>query len=119
MKTKSFMKGALAASLLAAGAAYFVNKGLSKETKSDVKKTVAGLTKNILDRMKTLKGISKVNFENVVDAAIDEYATAKKMSKDTTGELRRELKSQWRAIEKELKGMSIAQLAPKKKKARK
>ena len=118
MKTKSFMKGAFIASLVAGGAAYFLNKGLSKETKSDVKKAVSGLTKNILDRMKTLKGVSQMNFESVVDAAIDEYGIAKKMSKDTTGELRRELKSQWKAIEKELKGMRVAQLAPKKKKAR-
>ena len=117
MKTKSFLKGALIASALAAGAAFFVNKKLSSGTKAEAKKTVVDLTKKIVSRLQSLKQMSKGNFDMVVDAVIDEYQKGKKMSTDTAKEVKGELKSQWKMIERELRSESKIKKAKKKKSA--
>ncbi len=104
MKTKSFLKGALIASALAAGAAFLVNKKVSPKTKAEAKKTVTDLTKKIITRMQSLRSMTKSNFDKVVDAVVDEYESGKKVSSQTAKEIKSELKSQWKNIEKELKG---------------
>ena len=115
MKTKNFIKGALIGTILAAGAAVVINKEVSPQTKGKVKKMTTDLTTAILERMRLLKSVTKVNYNKVIEAVLDEYKTTKKLSDQTVKELRRDFKAQWKTINKELKGT----VKPKVKSAKK
>lgn len=103
MKVKSLFKAALIGAALAAGTAVVVNKRISPQTKVKAKKTATDLTAKILKRIHLLKKVSKENYEKVVEAVLDEYKTSKELSASTIQELRRDLRGQWKNIEKELK----------------
>jgi len=104
MKTKNFIKGALIGTLLAAGAAVVINKKVPSQTKVKTKKIITDLTATILERMRLLKRVTKINYDKVIEAVLDEYKTSKKLSDQTVKELRRDFKAQWKTINKELKG---------------
>ena len=96
MKTKNFIKGALIGTLLAAGAAVVINKKVSAQTKAKTKKVITDLTATILERMRLLRRVTKVNYNKVIEAVLNEYKTSKKLSDQTVKELRRDLKAQWK-----------------------
>lgn len=103
MKTKNFIKGALIGTLLAAVSAVVINKKVSSQTKAKAKNITIDLTATILERMRLLKSVTKINYDKVIEAVLDEYKISKKLSDQTVKELRRDFKAQWKTINKELK----------------
>ncbi|MFA6474652.1 MAG: hypothetical protein WCV88_00440 [Patescibacteria group bacterium] len=91
--------------VLAAGvAAYFFGQTKSgKLTAKKIKDTAIDLSKDISKRVHVIKKISQKKYDEIVEQVVDEYAAQKKVGTGTVKSLKRDLKTHWKLVQRELK----------------
>jgi len=90
-----FIEGAVAGVAIGVAASMFLSSKKGKELKNDISKIAGDFYKNISPQLKKAGKMSKKEYEDFMDQAVQKYATAKKMSKDILGKLSKEVKNSW------------------------
>lgn len=113
-KKKSTVRKALSAvavgttlgAVLAAGAAtyFFTQTKVGKQAAKQIKTTAIGLSKEISRRLHSAQKVSQQKYDDIVEQVVDEYAAQKKVGKHTVVALKRDLKTHWKEVKRELKG---------------
>lgn len=112
-KKKSVVRKAISAvavgttlgAMLAAGAAtyFFTQTKAGKQAAKQIKTTAIGLSKEISSRLHSAQKVSQKKYEDIVEQVVDEYAAQKKVGKHTVVALKRDLKTHWKEVKRELK----------------
>lgn len=94
----------LGAILAAGAAAYFFTQTKSGKTAAKkIKTTAVGLSREINQRLGKIKRVSQSKYNDIVEQVVDEYAAQKKVGKHTVTALKRDLKTHWREVKRELR----------------
>lgn len=90
--------------VLAAGAAayFFTQTKAGKATAKKVKTIATGLSKEISTRLHAVKKLTQARYDEIVDQVVDEYAAQRKVAGHTVVALKRDLKTHWREVKREL-----------------
>lgn len=101
---KSFVKGLAAGAVLAAVGALVMSMkdGGDKKTK-EMKKTAKDIMDRTVTHAKKLGKLTKSSFDKVVDTTVAEYRGVKALTEDELDELKKELKSHWKDVQKIMK----------------
>ncbi|MDP3971212.1 MAG: hypothetical protein Q8P90_06020 [bacterium] len=97
--------GTAVGALLAAGAAtyFFTQTKQGKKAAVKIKQTASELSKDISHKVSKARDMSKKKYDEIVDQIVDEYAEKKKVAETTVTSLKKDLKSHWADVNKELK----------------
>jgi len=97
--------GTTIGAVLAAGAAayFFTQTKSGKQAAKQIKTSAIGLSREISKRVQSAKKISQSKYNDIVEEVVDEYAVQKKVGKHTVVALKRDLKTHWRDVKRELK----------------
>lgn len=97
--------GTTVGAVLAAGAAayFFTQTKSGKAAAKQIKTTAVGLSREIGQRIHTVKKVSQDKYNAIVEEVVDEYAAQKKVGKQTVKSLKRDLKTHWKDVQSELK----------------
>ncbi len=71
-----------------------------KETRKDLKKVYSKVSKDVIDKIKEVKDLTKEKYHEIVDKAISEYQKIEKVTKEQVAEVATILKDKWKDIEK-------------------
>lgn len=94
----------LGAVLAAGAAAYFFTQTKSgKQAAKQIKTAAINLSREINKRLQSAKQVSQKKYDEIVEEVVDEYAAQKKVGKHTVVALKRDLKTHWRDVKRELK----------------
>ncbi|OGZ66164.1 MAG: hypothetical protein A3C50_01590 [Candidatus Staskawiczbacteria bacterium RIFCSPHIGHO2_02_FULL_43_16] len=97
MKTATKLLGGAAAGLaLGVAASMFLSSKKGKALKENVKETVADFYKHISPQLKKIGTMGQQEYQEFMEAAVQKYAKAKKLSKETGKELASQIQKSWR-----------------------
>ena len=88
---------------LAAAGAYFLYGKRGAKNREKIKGWVLKAKGEVLDKMENLKHVNKDTYNELVDDVTSRYKRVKKASGPEIKKLKRDLKSAWGTISKELK----------------
>lgn len=97
--------GTALGALLAAGAAafFFTQTKVGKDAGKKIKEEATHLSKEISHRVSTFRKMSQEKYDEIVDDIVDEYGKKKKLAGTQMDSLKRDLKSHWKEVSRELK----------------
>jgi gas vesicle protein len=97
--------GTTVGAVLAAGAAayFFTQTKSGKAAAKKIKSTAVGLSREIGKRVHAVQKLSQSKYNDIVEEVVDEYAAQKKVGKQTVKSLKKDLKTHWKEVQRELK----------------
>ena len=108
--------GLAALAAAAAGTYYFFGGKKSAQHRKDAKAWAVKAKKEVVKEVGTLEKVSKATYEKTVAEVMKKYNAAKAAAPAEIARLQKELKGQWKHIEKHLKPKKAAKAKPKKAK---
>ncbi|MBI4239857.1 YtxH domain-containing protein [Candidatus Uhrbacteria bacterium] len=102
-ENKHFVKGAAIGAVLASIATLLLAPKAGKKTRSDVKKLVNSLSKKMSKEFASLSDLSRDRYEELVNRTMKEYTKGKKIAQDFIDDVSKNLKGNWKEVQKELK----------------
>lgn len=102
-KKSHFGSKLMIGAVLAVAAATFLQSKKGKAVKEDLKKKMSVIQKRLMTEVKRAKTLTKEQYENLVDNAVEYYARTKDVAKSEMPGLKKELMAGWKTIETELK----------------
>lgn len=102
--------GTTVGALLTAGAAayFFTQTKTGKQAAKKIKEHAIHLGKEISHRVSKVRNLSKKKYDEIVDEIVDEYANKKKIASAQVVSLKKDLKSHWNDVQKELRQSKTA-----------
>lgn len=97
-KKKAYIIGIISASIVALTAAYFFFGPKGKKNQAEVKKWILKIKKEIVEKMKRAKAISKPVYDKIVDTVVARYKKELKASQKEAQGLAKDLKDHWEVI---------------------
>lgn len=112
-KAKIAVGTALGAALAAGAAAYFFTQTKTgKQAAKAIKEHAVHLSKEITTRVEKAKNLTQKKYNDIVDDIVDEYGKKKKLAQKNVDELKKDLKSHWKEVNREVSKKTT----PKKRK---
>lgn len=115
--------GLTAAAVTAAGAYFLYGSKNAAKNRKTVKSWALKAKAEVLEKLEDAKDMTQDEYEMLVDTIAGTYATLKKASKSEISDFKNEMKSHWKAIEKDAgatkkvvkkAAKKVAKKAPKK-----
>lgn len=101
-KTTRITAGVLTAAIVAC-AVYFLTGERGRKNREKIKEIAGEMKKELLERMKELKRLTKEEYERLVDEIGEKYKRVKKVSQREIANVIATMKDAWAHIEKEIK----------------
>ena len=100
---KTLTGTAVAASVAAAVVVFFTSTKKGQETSKKIKEHATELGKKISEELDKSKIVSKKKYEQIVDKVVEEYGADKKLAKNVSALIKRDLKKRWSDVNKQTK----------------
>ncbi|MGC9069923.1 MAG: hypothetical protein ACP5IO_01260 [Elusimicrobiales bacterium] len=100
-KTTKIAAGAITAAIVAC-AIYFLSGERGKKNRERIKNFSLEIKREVLERMKALKEITKQDYIRIVDEIADKYKRLKKVSEKELLKIIKSIKDGWKHIEREI-----------------
>ncbi len=103
MKKSTKVAAGVITAAVAACAIYFLTGERGRKNREKIKEFALDIKKDVLEKMKELKDITKDEYLRIVDEIADKYKRIKKVSEEEFSNIVEEIKGAWKHIEKEIK----------------
>lgn len=98
-----FAAGAAVGAAVAAGAAlFFTQTKTGKKMVKDAHKHALHLGREVAKKAEKAKTLTEKKYHKIVDEVVEEYASKKKLTKDVSTKVKRDLKTNWKNVKKGL-----------------
>lgn len=116
-KVKNVVAGtAVAAAVAAAVTIFFTSTKKGQETSAKIKKYATDLGQDISEKCQEQKELTRKKYDQIVDRAVDEYAANKKLARNVSEMVKKDLKKRYGEVEKAGQKRSPAKKSAAKKK---
>lgn len=103
MGKKDFLKGALFGAFVGSVVALLTAPKKGKQTREEIKKLSADLSKKILKEIKNAKNLTREKYEEMVEKVVRAYGRKKRLAAAMLEEVIDDLKERWTEIKESLK----------------
>lgn len=103
MKKITFLAGAALGAIVGTAAGVLLTPKTEEKVRCEVKKITKLLTERALKEVEKKTGLTRAQYEKIVDSVLAGYAKNSKLAKKTIDALSKDLKNRWDEIQKELK----------------
>lgn len=98
MSTKNLFKGLLAGLAVGAALGVLLAPKSGKQVRHDLRKAYKSTSKDIAKRISNIEDISKSQYEQIVDAVVNEYKKLDPITKEQLESLKSILQNKWSEI---------------------
>ena len=104
MSKKEFIAGSALGALIGSVAALLLAPQSGSKTRKDLQKMAGDVSARVTKELPHVKKLTKETYEALVEKVVVDYKKGKKFADKVWDDLRSDLKSQWKQVEKTLKG---------------